>query len=86
MRDVMTSVGPLRLTVGGLAELSDRFHAASPVALADQIRDLSPDGARHLLTALLRPSGSDGEVARLTDEAVAALMPSAARCIAEALS
>ena len=84
--DVMTELGLLRLTVGGLAELAERFEADTPSELSDQIRGLSPDGARHLLSVLLRPSGSEAQVARLSDSDIAKLMPAAARTIAQALS
>lgn len=82
----MTEIGPLRLTVGGLAELAARCDAKTPAALADTIRTLCPDTARHLLTALLRPSGNEAEVARLTDQQVADHMPAASQCIVTALS
>lgn len=84
--DVTTEIGTLRLTIGGLAEMAQTLDAPDPVALATRIRGLTPDMARHLLTALLRPSGASGLVARLSDTQVAGLMPAASRCIAQALS
>lgn len=84
--DVVTPIGTLRLTVGALAELAQSLDAPDPATLSQRIRALGPDRARHLLTALLRPSGADGQVARLSDQQLAALMPAASDCIRRALS
>lgn len=84
--DVPTHLGPLRLTVGALAEITSRLGADSPAELATAIRTLSPDGARHLVMALLRPSGAQGLVARLSDTELAELMPFASACIVGALA
>lgn len=83
--DEPTPLGPLRLTVSALAEIADRLGASGPGQLAKLIRDLGPDRARHLLVALLRPSGTEQRVTRLSDREVADLMPSVARCISRAL-
>lgn len=84
--DVTTEIGTLRLTIGGLAEMAQTLDAPDPVALATRIRVLNPDMARHLLIALLRPSGANGVVVCLSDTQIAGLMPAASRCIGQALS
>lgn len=45
----------LRLTIGALAEISEHLPAASPKALALQMKTLSIDKVVIILTALLRP-------------------------------
>lgn len=84
--DVPTAFGPMRLTVGGLAEIVARCETPDLQSLADAIRAMSPATARHLATALLRPCGGASEVEGLSDSQVAILMPSAACCITDALA
>lgn len=83
--DVATPLGPLRLTVGALAEIADATGAASPAELADRVRTMGPDTARTILAALLRPCAHADRVDALDAAAIAALMPAAVRCIAGAL-
>jgi hypothetical protein len=82
--DVPTPIGPLRLTVGALAEMAERLDAPSPTTLSNRIRVMTPETARHLLIALLRPSGRAAQVAGLSDAQVAARMPDVSRCIVQA--
>lgn len=84
--DVLSVSGPMRLTVGGLAEIVARTVTPDLQGLADQIRAMSPETARHLAAALLRPCGNGDAIEGLSDANIAALMPSAARCVAAALS
>lgn len=46
----------LRLTLGGLAELSSRLSLSGPDALASTLRSMSPETGRVLLEVLLRPA------------------------------
>lgn len=84
--DVPTTYGPMRLTVGGLAEMATRCDALDLQSLADKVRVMTPVTARHLATVLLRPCGGAERVKGLSDVQVAALMPAAARCITDALT
>ena len=84
--DVATPLGPLRLSVGALAEIAARLDAFGPPELAARLRALDAGAARHLLTSLLRGADAPERVARLTDAEVQALVPEASRCIAQALS
>lgn len=83
--DVASPVGVMRLTVGGLAEITARCEVLDVSSLAAKIRTMTPETARHLATALLRPGGSAQTVTTLSDAQVAALMPAAADCITDAL-
>lgn len=83
--DVQTPYGPLRLTVGALAELSDRLDAPSPKDLADRLRCMSFETSRTLLTALLRPCGNKDRIDTLDQAQLADLMPAATQCIVQAL-
>jgi hypothetical protein len=84
--DVPTPCGPMRLTVGGLAEMAVLCDAPDLPSLASQIRTMDPATARHLTIVLLRPCGGAERVAGLSNAQVAALMPAAARCITDALT
>ena len=84
--DVPSPLGPMRLTVGGLAEITSRLDVADLPSLAEAVRAMRPDTARDLATVLLRPCGHESKVASLADADVAALMPAAARCISHALA
>lgn len=84
--DVLTDLGALRLTLAGLAELADQHDAPCARRLAQRIRVLNPDMARHLLTVLLRPSGDAARVARLTPRQVLAYLPSVTTAIVRAFS
>ena len=84
--DVPTIYGPMRLTVGGLAEMAARCDAPDLPSLASRIRAMGPATARHLAIVLLRPCGGAERVAGMSDAQVAALMPAAARCITDALT
>jgi len=46
----------LQLTMGALAEISDRFEASGPMELAARLRRMDLSDARGLLACLLRPS------------------------------
>lgn len=83
--DVPTAIGPFRLTVGGLAEIAARLNAQNVGALAEQVRAITPNTARHLAVALSRPCGNAASIERLPDAQIALLMPAAARCITTAL-
>lgn len=83
--DIYTPLGQLRLTVGGLAEITDRLAAPSAAKLAERLRQLNPNDARILLTALLRPVGKALSVDALEDDVVAQCVPSIADCITCAL-
>lgn len=48
----------LRLTLGGLAEISQSLKAAGPKALSARMKLLTPEYARLMLIALLRPCHS----------------------------
>ncbi len=48
----------LRLTLGALAEISQRLNAQGPKALSAQMKNLTPQAAAVILTALLRPCHS----------------------------
>lgn len=84
--DVPTSVGLMRLTVGGLAEIVARCDTPDLQSLAGKIRAMTPATARHLATTLLRPCGGAAAVEGLSDVQVAILMPAAASCITGALA
>ncbi|MGJ8561092.1 MAG: hypothetical protein ACSHX3_12720 [Litorimonas sp.] len=84
--DVSTPLGPMRLTVSGLAEVVARCDTPDLLSLADQIRVMTSATARHVAMALLRPCGGAAHVDSLSDAQVAALMPAAARCITDALT
>lgn len=84
--DVPTACGPMRLTVGGLAEMAARCDTPDLQSLATKIRAMDLETARHLAIVLLRPCGGAERVAGMSDAQVAALMPAAARCITEALT
>ena len=84
--DVVSPAGAMRLTVGGLAEIAERCAAPDVSSLAAKIRTLTPDTARQIAVALLRPCRGSQRVASLSDTQVAALMPAAARCITDALA
>jgi len=84
--DVPSPLGPMRLTVGGLAEITARLDVPDLPSLAEAVRAMRPDTARDLATVLLRPCGHESKVAILSDAEVAALMPAAARCITHALA
>lgn len=83
--DVVGPLGVMRLTVGGLAEIAARCDVPDVPSLAATIRTMTPETARHLASALLRPCGGVQAVATLSDPQVAALMPAAAHCITDAL-
>ena len=83
--DVETPFGTLRLTLGALAEITERLEAENPQALASEIRAITPAKSRILLRALLRPCGGEERLNGLPDTEVAALMPSATQCIVRAL-
>ena len=83
--DRSTPIGVLRLSVGALAELAARLDVHDPPALAARLRALDAGAARHLLISLLRRADAEERVARLSDREVAALVPEAAACVAEAL-
>lgn len=84
--DVASPAGAMRLTVGGLAEIAERCDAPDVSSLAAKIRIMTPDTARQIAVALLRPCCGAQSVADLSDTQVAALMPAAARCITDALA
>lgn len=84
--DVVSPVGVMRLTVGGLAEITTRCEAPDLSGLTTKIRTMTPETARHLAAALLRPCGNAQTVNTLSDAQVATLMPAAARCITDALA
>lgn len=84
--DVPTACGPMRLTVGGLAEMTVLCDTPDLQSLANHIRAMSPATARHVATVLLRPCGGAGLIDGASDAQVAALMPAAARCITDALT
>jgi hypothetical protein len=86
MGDVSSALGPMRLTVGGLAEIVARLETPDLPALAGRIREMSPPTARHVVAALLRPCGNAGRIESLTDAQIAPLMSAAARCITTALA
>ena len=83
--DVQTPYGPLRLTVGALAELSERLDAPSPKHLAERLRRLTPNTSRTLLTALLRPCRKQDRIDALEQAQLAELMPPVTQCIVRAL-
>lgn len=84
--DEPSPLGPLRLTVGGLAEIVTRLETPDVSALAQEIRHMTPQTGRYIAAALLRPAGGAVRVDDLTDAQVADLMPAAARCIKAALA
>jgi hypothetical protein len=84
--DVASPAGVMRLTVGGLAEIAARCDAPDVSSLAAKIRTMTPDTARRIAVALLRPCCGEVSVVRLSDAQVAGLMPAAARCITDALA
>jgi len=45
----------LRLTLGGLAEMSQSLKAAGPLALSARMKSLTAEHTQLMLTALLRP-------------------------------
>ena len=79
--DILTPLGSLRLSLGVLAEISIRLEAPDPATLATQVLALNVAQARHLLISLLRSSTAEAQVARLSDEAVAAQIPAIVTCI-----
>lgn len=84
--DVPSALGPMRLTVGGLAEIVTRLGVLNLSSLVDEIRRMSPPTARHVAAALLHPYGNADRVESLSEAQIAALMPAAARCITAALA
>lgn len=68
----------MRLTMGGLADISQQFSATSPRALSRRMQALTTAEARVLLTCLLRPA-PDGamtaSVAALPPGEIQALLP-----------
>ena len=83
--DVQTILGPMRLTVGALAELAERLDAPSPSDLAERMRTLTPQASRILQRALLRPCGQQDAVNDIDDKDIAAFVPAAATCVVTAL-
>ena len=86
-------IGPhyydLRLTMGALAEISNRFKASGPIELAARLRHMSLSDARELLACLIRPSlcryaprlDVDRLAARISDTELQAALPKMCRLI-----
>ena len=79
----------LRLTMGALVEISDRFEASGPMQLAQRLRHMNLSDARELLACLLRPSLSPrldaGRLAAQFSEAeLQAALPKMCRIIEQA--
>ena len=74
----------LRLTLGSLAELCDRFETLDLRALARRLRRPAPADTEHLARALLRPA--HGGAADALSQVVPreALLPAAAKLFEEA--
>ena len=66
----------LRLTLGALAEISERLSASSPKRLSHVLRTLSAPQARILLTCLSVPRIEHVNALALSDAEVAAVLPS----------
>ena len=45
----------MRLSLGALAEISERLDASGPIALGCEMKRLTPEAMCHVLRALLRP-------------------------------
>ncbi len=78
----------LRLTLGGLAEISSRLSARGPRELSLRLRSLSAAEGRVLLACVMRPclpSGANvsGPAAEFSDEDIAQVMPDICRLFEE---
>ena len=79
----------LRLTMGALAEISNRFQASGPIELAARLRRINLSDARELLACLMRPSlprhaprlGADRLAAQITTEELQITLPKMCRII-----
>jgi len=69
----------LRLTLGGLAEISTRLSLTGPMALMQGLRSLQPDEGRVLLECLMRPAppleDARSPAADFTPEDIVAALP-----------
>lgn len=83
--DVETPYGSLRLSIGALAEITEKFEASSPKSLAEAMRSLTPEKSVTVLRALLRPCRSNALKLEIAEDDIPVLMTAAASCIVQAL-